>query len=150
MKPGQEFLSFAGVFGRMLLSRGFFLHGRAFWRIGEDLIWVVGMDEAGVIGFQILPFCHGLSGELPRSGMWQLIAVMPKGSVYSLEAAARFFRAELLEDFVSVDGMGAFQPIFCKFLTGQFVPVAGDFRDRKGKALKPIDHQASSFAFSMN
>lgn len=108
MRPEQEFHSFAGIFGRMLLPKGFFLHGSAFWRIREDMLWVVGMNEAGVIGFQIIHFCHGLSGELPRSGLWQVIAVMPKGGVYSLEAAARFFREALLEDFVSVDGIGAF------------------------------------------
>lgn len=79
----------------MLLPWGFFLYACAFWRIQENMLWVVGMNEAGVIAFQIIHFSHGLFGELPWSGLWQLIAVMPKGSVYSLEAAACFFREAL-------------------------------------------------------
>ena len=122
MRPEQELRSFAGIFGRMLLPRGFFLYGRAFWRVREDMLWVVGMNEAGVIGFQIIHFCHGLSGELPQSGLWQLVTVMPKGSVYSLDAAAHFFREDLLEDFVSVEGMGAFQAFRSRYWMQAGVP----------------------------
>lgn len=112
---------FAKEFGRLLLPEGFFLWKDSFYRIRNEMMWLVRLQKPDenspcIVNYDIKTFCHGMDdNEIVRCfyqvhGLWSYCAdQIDKSQLYKDEYEIRthalVFRNVLLERFTSVQSI---------------------------------------------